>query len=147
MYEVFIVLVIYSTLLLFFNSQGKQTSKKRGEGFCRYYPTSPIKRVPRESSRRLHTARRATVIELNPPRSVDTQQTKKPLSSHKMDPTPSAPNPSLLASPPELSPLEQEVLEEYERLAENMKKVTTPPPSLTNCALWGLGKRMDRMEY
>ncbi|KAK5635198.1 hypothetical protein RRF57_010910 [Xylaria bambusicola] len=26
-------------------------------------------------------------------------------------------------SPPELSPLEQEVLEEYERLAENMKKV------------------------
>ncbi|KAI0804933.1 DASH complex subunit Dad3-domain-containing protein [Xylaria sp. FL0064] len=27
-----------------------------------------------------------------------------------------------LLSPPELSPLEQEVLEEYERLAENMKK-------------------------
>lgn len=31
-------------------------------------------------------------------------------------------DPSLL-SPPDLSPLEQEVLEEYERLAENMKKV------------------------
>jgi hypothetical protein len=28
-----------------------------------------------------------------------------------------------ILSPPELSPLEQEVLEEYERLAENMKKV------------------------
>ncbi|RYP23258.1 hypothetical protein DL765_001167 [Monosporascus sp. GIB2] len=36
---------------------------------------------------------------------------------------PQAPN-SLL-SPPELSPLEQEVLEEYERLAENMKKLAT----------------------
>jgi DASH complex subunit DAD3 len=33
----------------------------------------------------------------------------------------STPNP--LASPPELTPLEQEVLDEYERLAENMKKV------------------------
>jgi DASH complex subunit DAD3 len=29
----------------------------------------------------------------------------------------------MLMSPPELSPLEQEVLDEYERLAENMKKV------------------------
>lgn len=29
----------------------------------------------------------------------------------------------LLPPPPELSPLEQEVLDEYERLAENMKKV------------------------
>ncbi|KAI0518397.1 DASH complex subunit Dad3-domain-containing protein [Xylaria bambusicola] len=28
-------------------------------------------------------------------------------------------------SPPELSPLEQEVLEEYERLAENMKKLAS----------------------
>lgn len=28
-----------------------------------------------------------------------------------------------LLAPPELSPLEQEVLEEYERLAENMKNV------------------------
>lgn len=35
---------------------------------------------------------------------------------------PQAPAGSLL-SPPDLSPLEQEVLEEYERLAENMKKV------------------------
>jgi hypothetical protein len=31
---------------------------------------------------------------------------------------------SNVLSPPELSPLEQEVLEEYERLAENMKKVS-----------------------
>ncbi|KAK0651438.1 DASH complex subunit Dad3-domain-containing protein [Cercophora newfieldiana] len=31
----------------------------------------------------------------------------------------------LLASPPELSPIEQEVLDEYERLAENMKKLAT----------------------
>ncbi|KAJ4306927.1 hypothetical protein N0V88_000299 [Collariella sp. IMI 366227] len=30
---------------------------------------------------------------------------------------------SLISSPPELTPLEQEVLEEYERLAENMKKL------------------------
>ena len=29
-----------------------------------------------------------------------------------------------LSDPPELSPLEQEVLEEYELLAENMKKVS-----------------------
>lgn len=33
------------------------------------------------------------------------------------------PQPNPLLSPPELSPMEQEVLEEYERLAENMKKV------------------------
>lgn len=33
-----------------------------------------------------------------------------------------------LLSPPELSPLEQEVLDEYERLAENMKKVRLPHP-------------------
>ena len=32
------------------------------------------------------------------------------------------PNP-LLNSPPELTPTEQDVLDEYERLAENMKKV------------------------
>lgn len=31
-------------------------------------------------------------------------------------------------SPPELSPLEQEVLDEYERLAENMKTVSKAPP-------------------
>ncbi len=36
-----------------------------------------------------------------------------------MDPIPS----NNLIAPPELTPLEQEVLEEYERLAENMKKV------------------------
>ncbi|KAL2180131.1 DASH complex subunit Dad3-domain-containing protein [Thermothelomyces heterothallicus CBS 202.75] len=39
-----------------------------------------------------------------------------------MDPPP-RPQSALLASPPELSPLEQEVLEEYERLAENMKNL------------------------
>ncbi|KAI8964790.1 DASH complex, subunit Dad3 [Daldinia sp. FL1419] len=38
------------------------------------------------------------------------------------------PNP--LLSPPELTPLEQEVLEEYERLAENMKKAS----SVITCA-------------
>jgi hypothetical protein len=38
-----------------------------------------------------------------------------------MEPAPSAGG--LLATPPELSPTEQEVLDEYERLAENMKKV------------------------
>ncbi|CAH0001688.1 unnamed protein product [Clonostachys byssicola] len=32
--------------------------------------------------------------------------------------------PPNLLSPPELTPLEQEVLDEYERLAENMKKVS-----------------------
>jgi len=37
-----------------------------------------------------------------------------------MDPIPSN---TLLPQQPELSPLEQDVLEEYERLAENMKKV------------------------
>ncbi|CRJ95619.1 DASH complex subunit dad3 like protein [Verticillium longisporum] len=31
----------------------------------------------------------------------------------------------LLAQQPDLSPLEQEVLEEYERLAENMKKLAS----------------------
>ena len=39
-----------------------------------------------------------------------------------MDPPP-RPHSSLLASPPPLTPLEQEVLDEYERLAENMKTV------------------------
>lgn len=42
-----------------------------------------------------------------------------------MDPPP-RPQSSLLVAPPELSPLEQEVLDEYERLAENMKKVIPP---------------------
>lgn len=32
---------------------------------------------------------------------------------------------SALLSPPELSPLEQEVLDEYERLADNMKNLAT----------------------
>ncbi|KAI1344053.1 DASH complex subunit Dad3 [Xylariaceae sp. FL0016] len=35
------------------------------------------------------------------------------------------PPPNPLLSPPELTPLEQEVLEEYERLAENMKKLAS----------------------
>ncbi|CAH0022068.1 hypothetical protein V2G26_001148 [Clonostachys chloroleuca] len=33
--------------------------------------------------------------------------------------------PPNLLSPPELTPLEQEVLDEYERLAENMKKLAS----------------------
>ncbi|KAL2141746.1 hypothetical protein VTI28DRAFT_2057 [Corynascus sepedonium] len=41
-----------------------------------------------------------------------------------MDPPP-RPQSALLTSPPELSPLEQEVLDEYERLAENMKNLAT----------------------
>ncbi|KAK4122696.1 hypothetical protein N657DRAFT_575358 [Parathielavia appendiculata] len=41
-----------------------------------------------------------------------------------MDPQP-RPHSSLLISPPELTPLEQEVLDEYERLAENMRKMAT----------------------
>lgn len=44
-------------------------------------------------------------------------------------PPPSTPGAGLLAPPPpELSPIEQDVLDEYERLAGNMKKVR--PPSL-----------------
>ncbi|KAH8907046.1 hypothetical protein BR93DRAFT_968596 [Coniochaeta sp. PMI_546] len=35
------------------------------------------------------------------------------------------PTSTLLAAQQELSPLEQEVLDEYERLAENMKKLAT----------------------
>lgn len=52
-----------------------------------------------------------------------------------MDPPP-RPQSSLLTSPPELTPLEQEVLEEYERLAENMKTVSflnTNNPASTPC--------------
>lgn len=41
------------------------------------------------------------------------------------------PTSTLLAAQQELSPLEQEVLDEYERLAENMKKVHIPHPSLS----------------
>ena len=42
-----------------------------------------------------------------------------------MDPSESTPTPPGLApqTAEDLSPLEQDVLEEYERLAENMKKV------------------------
>ncbi|SPO05718.1 uncharacterized protein DNG_08405 [Cephalotrichum gorgonifer] len=39
-------------------------------------------------------------------------------------------NKNALSSPPELTPLEQEVLEEYERLAENMKKLAHLSDSL-----------------
>ncbi|ORY56065.1 DASH complex subunit Dad3 [Pseudomassariella vexata] len=35
------------------------------------------------------------------------------------------PSANPLLSPPELTPLEQEVIDEYERLAENMKKLAT----------------------
>jgi DASH complex subunit Dad3 len=46
------------------------------------------------------------------------------------------PQPASLLSPPELTPLEQEVLSEYERLAENMKKVSNNSGLLgTICAL------------
>lgn len=45
-----------------------------------------------------------------------------------MDPQ-QVPTTSSLLSPPDLTPLEQEVLDEYERLAENMRKVSlTPQP-------------------
>lgn len=37
-------------------------------------------------------------------------------------------SPSASAPNEDLSPLEQDVLDEYERLAENMKKVTRIPP-------------------
>ena len=48
-----------------------------------------------------------------------------------MDPQ-QVPTTSSLLSPPDLTPLEQEVLDEYERLAENMRKVSlTPPPHLS----------------
>jgi len=43
-----------------------------------------------------------------------------------------------LVSPPELTPLEQQVIDEYERLAENMKKVkntTSLPPLVSTCLL------------
>lgn len=39
--------------------------------------------------------------------------------------------PSNLLSTPDLSPLEQDVLDEYERLAENMKKVCRTEPGVT----------------
>jgi DASH complex subunit DAD3 len=38
--------------------------------------------------------------------------------------------PSGILSPPELTPLEQEVLDEYERLADNMNKVWHSCPSV-----------------
>ncbi|KAI1201477.1 DASH complex subunit Dad3-domain-containing protein [Nemania serpens] len=37
-----------------------------------------------------------------------------------------------LLAPPDLSPLEQEVLEEYERLAENMKKLASILDTMAN---------------
>ncbi|KAI4593234.1 hypothetical protein LQW54_009867 [Pestalotiopsis sp. IQ-011] len=42
------------------------------------------------------------------------------------------PQPNPLLSPPELSPMEQEVLEEYERLAENMKKLASILDTMAN---------------
>jgi DASH complex subunit DAD3 len=50
--------------------------------------------------------------------------------------TPSAS--ALTASVDDLSPLEQDVLDEYERLAENMKKVPAPPDleAYSNLILW-----------
>ncbi|KAI1846550.1 hypothetical protein JX266_007447 [Neoarthrinium moseri] len=60
------------------------------------------------------------IVWAHPPRAATTPT---------MDPA-SANNP--LLSPPELSPLEQEVLEEYERLAENMKKMATILDTMAN---------------
>ena len=48
-----------------------------------------------------------------------------------MDHQQAPPATSSLLSSPDLSPLEQEVLEEYERLAENMKRVSLSLPCLT----------------
>lgn len=45
--------------------------------------------------------------------------------ARRMDDRPAS---SALLSPPELSPLEQEVLDEYERLADNMKNVRLAQP-------------------
>ncbi|KAI2632067.1 DASH complex, subunit Dad3 [Hypoxylon sp. NC1633] len=44
-----------------------------------------------------------------------------------------AQTPNALLSPPELSPLEQELLDEYERLAENMKKASYPITITITC--------------
>jgi hypothetical protein len=47
--------------------------------------------------------------------------------SSTMELTESTSTPALTTTAEDLSPLEQDVLDEYERLAENMKKVRTPP--------------------
>jgi hypothetical protein len=49
---------------------------------------------------------------------------------------------SNILSPPELTPLEQDVLDEYERLAENMKKVSRAFPS----SYWGFERRERERE-
>jgi DASH complex subunit DAD3 len=43
-----------------------------------------------------------------------------------MDPTSPTTQSALPAPPEDLTPLEQDVLDEYERLAVNMKKVSAP---------------------
>ena len=45
-----------------------------------------------------------------------------------MEPTEATSTSALTASADDLSPLEQDVLDEYERLAENMKKVCLSRP-------------------
>lgn len=61
----------------------------------------------------------AFVTRTNKPE-VNHRQTKTTRASAAMESGSS----NALLSPPELSPLEQEVLDEYERLAKNMKKVS-----------------------
>lgn len=50
---------------------------------------------------------------------------RPPAQATRMDDRPAS---SALLTPPELSPLEQEVLDEYERLADNMKNVRLAMP-------------------
>ena len=51
--------------------------------------------------------------------------------------TPAAPQPPALSTTPDqtLSPLEQEVLEEYAKLLDNLNKVRRPPSMITP-GLW-----------
>jgi DASH complex subunit DAD3 len=57
-------------------------------------------------------------------------------------PTPS----DLLTSQQELSPLEQEVLDEYERLAENMKKVFLSPTTRSQRRLMIANKLAEMLD-
>lgn len=61
-------------------------------------------------------------------------------------PPPSTPGAGLLAPPsPELSPIEQDVLDEYERLAGNMKKVTCLP-TYTHTPFLAIQADIDRRQ-
>ncbi len=93
-------------------------------------PPRPPQRVKRVSQKHptttLTTPLTSTPTLLFPPK----RKTTPPKGRHTKDnmDTQTRPQSSLLTSPPELTPLEQEVLDEYERLAENMKKVSRLPP-------------------